>query len=123
MAKLRSVVVGATGLAGQQFIAALRDHPGIEIAAVAASARSAAKRCRNALKSSEGRISWFVAEPLPEEIGELKVLNGAEGEAGAFDLAFSAVESDVARQLEPTMARDIPVISTASAFRYDEDVP
>ena len=123
MAKLRSIVVGATGLAGQQFIAALRNHPQIEIAAVAASSRSAGKSYRDALKSSDGMISWFIAEPLPEEIGDLKVLNGAEVEAGAFDLAFSAVESDVARHLEPKMAHDIPVISTASAFRYDDDVP
>src|SRR5258708_30553669 len=27
------------------------------------------------------------------------------------------------RELEPALAREIPVISTASAFRYDEDVP
>ena len=40
-----------------------------------------------------------------------------------FDLAFSAVEADVARELEPRLAKDIPVISAASAFRYDDDVP
>src|SRR5690606_21871639 len=38
-------------------------------------------------------------------------------------LAFSAVESDVARELEPRLAQSIPVVSTASAFRYEEDVP
>jgi aspartate-semialdehyde dehydrogenase len=40
-----------------------------------------------------------------------------------FDLAFSAVEADVARELEPRLAKEIPVFSTASAFRYEEDVP
>src|SRR5262249_3232929 len=109
MAKLRSVVVGATGLTGQQFIAALRNHPQIEIAAVAASARSAGQRYRGAVTRWAGMISWFIAEPLSEEIGDIKVLNGAEVEAGAFDLAFSAVESDVARHLEPKMAHDIPL--------------
>src|SRR5690606_38746316 len=39
------------------------------------------------------------------------------------DLAFSAVESDVARELEPRLAQSIPVVSTASAFRYEDDVP
>lgn len=123
MAKLRSVIIGATGLAGQQFIAALRDHPQIEIAALAASGRSAGKSYREALKTPEGMVSWFVAEPLPEEIARQEVLNAAEVDGSAFDLAFSAVESDVARQLEPKLARQIPVISTASAFRYEEDVP
>jgi aspartate-semialdehyde dehydrogenase len=38
-------------------------------------------------------------------------------------LVFSAVEADVARELEPRYAADVPVISTASAFRYEPDVP
>jgi aspartate-semialdehyde dehydrogenase len=123
MPKLRSVVVGATGLAGQQFIAALRNHPQFEIAAVAASARSGGKSYRDALKTAEGMVSWFVSEPLPDEIARLTVLHAAQVEARDFDIAFSAVEADVARELEPKLARDIPVISTASAFRYEEDVP
>jgi aspartate-semialdehyde dehydrogenase len=36
---------------------------------------------------------------------------------------FSAVESEPARELEPKYAKDVPVISTASAFRYEADVP
>ena len=38
-------------------------------------------------------------------------------------LVFSAVEADVARELEPRCAEKVPVISTASAFRYEPDVP
>ena len=44
MAKLRALLVGATGIAGQQFVSALRDHPWFEIGAVAASPRNAGKR-------------------------------------------------------------------------------
>ena len=123
MAKLRSVIVGATGLEGQQFIAALKDHPQIEIAALAASSRSAGKSYRDALKSADGMVSWFVSEALPDGIAGMKVFNAAEVDPRGFDIAFSAVESDVARDLEPKLAREIPVISTASAFRYEEDVP
>jgi aspartate-semialdehyde dehydrogenase len=53
----------------------------------------------------------------------MKVVDGAAVKAGDFDLAFSAVEADVARELEPRLARDIPVFSAASAFRYEADVP
>jgi aspartate-semialdehyde dehydrogenase len=123
MGKLRSVIIGATGLAGQQFIAALKEHPQIQIAAVAASAKSAGKSYRDALKTADGMVSWFASESLPDEIGQMKVVNAAEVEARDFEIAFSAVESDVARDLEPKLAREIPVISTASAFRYEEDVP
>ena len=41
----------------------------------------------------------------------------------SVDIVFSAVESDAARELEPCYAATVPVLSTASAFRYEADVP
>ena len=43
--------------------------------------------------------------------------------ADGVDLVFAAVESDAARELEPRFAERVPVISTASAYRYEPDVP
>ncbi|MFP2895349.1 aspartate-semialdehyde dehydrogenase [Corallococcus sp. 4LFB] len=123
MAKLRAVLIGATGLAGQQFIAALKDHPFIELTGLAASPRSAGKTYADALRASNGMLAWFVPEPLPEAIARMTVVSGDAVQAKDYDLAFSAVEADVARELEPRLARDIPVFSAASAFRYDADVP
>ncbi len=123
MAKLRAVLIGATGLAGQQFIAALKGHPFIELTGLAASPRSAGKTYREALKASNGMMGWFVQEPLPEELAKLTVMDGAAVKGADFDLVFSAVEADVAKELEPKLAKDVPVISAASAFRYDDDVP
>ena len=40
-----------------------------------------------------------------------------------LDLVFSAVESNAARDIETKFAKDIPVISTSSAYRYEDDVP
>jgi aspartate-semialdehyde dehydrogenase len=123
MAKLRAVLIGATGLAGQQFIAALKDHPFIEITGLAASPRSAGKTYAEALRASNGMLAWFVPEPLPESIARMTVVNGADVQAKDYDIAFSAVEADVAREVEPRLAKDIPVFSAASAFRYEADVP
>ena len=39
------------------------------------------------------------------------------------DIVFTAVESDAAKELEPLYAKHRPTISTASAFRMEEDVP
>ena len=36
---------------------------------------------------------------------------------------FSALESDAAKAIEPTLAAHVPVFSTASAYRYEPDVP
>jgi aspartate-semialdehyde dehydrogenase len=123
MAKLRAVLIGATGLAGQQFISALQNHPDIELTGLAASPRSAGKPYAEALRGSNGMTAWFVPEPLPGSIAAMKVMSAEEIQAKDYDLAFSAVESDVAKEVEPRLARDIPVFSTASAFRYEADVP
>ena len=123
MAKLRAVLIGATGLAGQQFIAALKDHPHIELTGLAASPRSAGKPYVEALRAANGMTAWFVPEPLSPDMARMKVVSGDEVQGRDYDIAFSAVESDVAKELEPRLARDIPVFSAASAFRYEEDVP
>jgi aspartate-semialdehyde dehydrogenase len=123
MARLRAALIGATGLAGQQFIAALKDHPFIELTGLAASPRSAGKAYGEALKTPNGMTAWFVPEPLSVQVARMPVVSGDSLQAKDFDLVFSAVEADVARELEPRLAKDIPVFSAASAFRYEEDVP
>lgn len=123
MRKLRSIVIAATGLAGQQFLAALSKHPSIEIAGLAASPRSAGKPYAEALRAQNGMLAWLVSEPIPSSVEQMIVRNAAEIAPRDFDIAFSAVEADVARELEPRLAKEIPVVSTASAFRYEVDVP
>lgn len=123
MAKLRAVLIGATGLAGQQFIAALQNHPFIELAGLAASPRSAGKTYGEALKTANGMTAWFVPEPLSPAVARMVVQSGDAVRPEQYDLAFSAVEADVARELEPRLAQHIPVFSAASAFRYEPDVP
>ncbi|HTS82790.1 MAG TPA: aspartate-semialdehyde dehydrogenase [Myxococcaceae bacterium] len=117
MAKLRALLVGATGIAGQQFVSALRDHPWFEIGAIAASPRNAGKRYDEAVAGA-----WFLAEPIPADVAALRLLDPGAPPRGV-DLVFSAVESDVARELEPRLAAELPVISAASTFRMEPDVP
>jgi aspartate-semialdehyde dehydrogenase len=119
MAKLRALLFGATGLAGQQFVSALKAHPWFELAGLSASPRNAGRRYAEAL----GEGGWFLTEPIPGAAAQLPLLDPMAVDPGGFDLAFSAVEADVARELEPKAARLIPVFSTASAFRYERDVP
>jgi aspartate-semialdehyde dehydrogenase len=121
--KLRCGLIGATGLAGQQFISALQNHPFFRLTHVAASPRNAGKSYADALKAPNGMMGWFLTEQLPAEVAKMKVLAGNELLARDVDLVFSAVEADVARELEPELAKAVPVISAASAFRYDDDVP
>ena len=121
---VKAAVVGATGIVGQQFIVALKNHPWIEIIALAASERSAGRTYKEAITDPQtGALRWFCQEPPVEEVMSMPVQNAAEMDISGIDLIFSAVESDQAKVLEPKFATKKPVISTASAFRYEPDVP
>ena len=123
MARKKAAVIGATGIAGQQFLAALAGHPLFEVTAVAASERSAGKAYRHAITDASGAFRWYCAEPLDPAFAGLIVQDAAKLDATSVDVIFTAVESDAAKELEPRYAKTTPVISTASAFRYEEDVP
>ncbi len=116
-------VVGATGIAGQQFLTALKDHPWFEVIKLAGSPRSAGKRYEDALKSPNGQIGWWQPEPIPDRFKTMLVESSLDLSLKDVDIVFTAVESDAARELEPRYAQEKPVISTASAFRMEHDVP
>ena len=120
----RVAVVGATGIAGQQFLAALDGHPWFDVVKLAASERSAGKTYAAALRDPKtGARRWWCAEEPSPAVLALPVENGDGLDVSDVDIVFSAVESDAARLLEPQYAKTAAVLSTASAFRYEEDVP
>ncbi|HTM21129.1 MAG TPA: aspartate-semialdehyde dehydrogenase [Kofleriaceae bacterium] len=121
--KHRVAIVGATGLTGQQFLAALANHPELEVTALAASSRSAGKPYGEAIRDASGLSAWYAAGTLDARIAALPVVAAEDLDAAAVDLVFSCVEAGPARELEPRYAQTTPVISTASAFRYEADVP
>jgi aspartate-semialdehyde dehydrogenase len=121
--KRKVCVIGATGIAGQQFLACLTEHPWFEITALAASPRSAGKPYREALKQANGSMGWWCGDLPGEDLLNMTVLDGNTLDPEPFDLIFTAVESDAARELEPRLAAAKPVFSTAGAFRMAGDVP
>src|SRR5689334_5677594 len=121
--RLRVALMGATGVAGQQFLVALENHPWFELAALAASSRSAGKTFREAITTESGGIQWACEEPLPAQFAERTVVAAERLDLDGIDLVFSAVESSAARPLEEALAPRVPVVSTSSAFRYEDDVP
>lgn len=122
--KKRVAVVGATGIAGQQFLTALDRHPWFEVVLLAASERSAGKTYRTAIRDAKtGARRWWCTEEPPATLLDLPVENGDGLNVAGIDIVFSAVESDAARVLEPQYAKTTAVLSTASAFRYEDDVP
>jgi aspartate-semialdehyde dehydrogenase len=121
--RVRVAIVGATGLAGQQFISALQNHPTFQIGALAASARSAGKKYRDAIRADNGQVQWYAAGALPASVADMMVEDAEQLDATKVDLVFTAIDAGPAKELEPKYAATTPVLSTASAFRYEDDVP
>jgi aspartate-semialdehyde dehydrogenase len=126
MTKIPVGVVGATGLAGQQFLVTLLGHPMFEVTRLAASSRSAGKTYRDALRESSGQIRWYAGgdrDAVFAAFGDLPVEDAQAFSAKGLGVVFSAIEAEPARELEPRWAADTAVVSTASAYRYEDDVP
>ena len=123
MDKKRVAIIGVTGSVGQEFVQSLNNHPWFEVTQIAASSRSSGKKYLDAIKDASGIVAWDVGGEIPEYIKEMTVKSVDELDASRLDLIFSAVESEAARDIETKMAADLPVISTSSAFRYEDDVP
>lgn len=124
MKKLKAGIVGATGIAGQQFVVALQKHPWFQVSRLAASSKSAGKKFAEALQDPKtGARRWWCEEEPSSDVLGINVEDGDQFDPKGLDVVFSATESDVAQVQEPKFAKTTPVISTASAFRYEADVP
>lgn len=115
MLKTPVSILGATGSVGQKFIELLINHPWFEIAALAASDRSAGKAYREA-------VNWFMPTPLPDHIGKMIVQSCEPKLPGR--IAFSGLDSSVAGDIETAFAQaGYIVISNSRNHRFDSDVP
>jgi len=118
MAKLKAALLGATGIAGQQFLPFLAGHPYFDLTVLAASARSAGKPYKEASK-------WYQETPIPAEFADMIVVSLEETlEKADFEILFCALPSDTAAEWEPKFAqKGVTVFSDAGCFRNEKDVP
>ncbi len=121
--KLRVGVLGGTGMVGQRFISLLENHPWFEVAAIAASPRSAGKTYEDAVGSR-----WKMQTPMPEAVKKMVVMNVNEVEkvASEVDFVLSAVDmsKEEIKAIEEAYAKtETPVVSNNSAHRWTKDVP
>jgi aspartate-semialdehyde dehydrogenase len=114
MKRRKCAIIGCSGMAGQQFIESLQNHPWFEITGL-----FGANRTGKPFKEILG-YSDIIFE---ENINSMHVQSIVGFRSDNYDLVFSAVPAEAAKDLESKIAQDIPVISTASYFRYFDDVP
>lgn len=121
--KLKAGILGGTGMVGQRFISLLENHPWFEVAAIAASPRSAGKTYEEAVG---GR--WKMQTPMPEAVKKMVVknVNDIEAVSSEVDFVFSAVDmtKEEIKAIEEAYAKtETPVVSNNSAHRWTPDVP
>lgn len=113
--QVRVGILGATGMVGQRFVQLLANHPGFVVTALAASDRSQGKQYGDA-------CTWRLLGDMPPFVKTM-VVQSPQPPLDC-DVVLSSLPSDVARTAEESFARaGYPVISNASAFRMDSDVP
>jgi aspartate-semialdehyde dehydrogenase len=121
---LKVALIGSTGAVGQEFVVALDKHPWFELTHVVSSERSVGKKYIDAIRDPQsGILRWHNREPVPDYIRNTVISKLDDIDPKDFDLIFTAVESDAAQTIEPKLATHVPIISTAAAFRYENDVP
>jgi aspartate-semialdehyde dehydrogenase len=103
-------------MAGQQFVEALDGHPWFQIVSLLGEKKEAGMTYRQARRG-------FSAVKTSPEIMDLKIKLLDDFDINSVDVVFSAIPSEVAEELEAKIAAKKPVISTASAYRYHDDVP
>ena len=121
--KMKVGVVGATGMVGQRFLTLLENHPYFEVAALAASPRSAGKTYEEAVGSR-----WKLGTPMPEQYKKMIVINAEDvetmGKLCSFVFCAVDMKKDEVKALEEKYAKaEIPVVSNNSANRWTPDVP
>ena len=88
-------VLGATGMVGQRFIQLLADHPDFEIAALAASGRSAGKKYEDA-------TTWYMNSEMPESVRDITVIETDPAQMDKdVEIVFSSLPADFAAKVEP----------------------
>ena len=117
--KLKTAVLGCTGLVGQQFVRMLGDHPFFELTFLTASKNSAGKKYGES-------VHWCLEGDLPVVGGEI-VISDTSVEAiseSEVDVIFSALPSAVAEEIEfPLTEKGFIIFSNAGANRMRPDVP
>lgn len=110
-------IAGATGLVGQRLVARVAEHPWFRLVALGASERSSG--------GAYGEVTrWMLPEPIPDGVATHVVSGCSPSDFAACDLVLSALDAQVASEVEPALAREgVAVVSNSSALRMDPAVP
>lgn len=113
MKKIKVGILGATGMVGVEYVDLLLNHPWFRISTLSGR-KSVGKKYGEAVKALRN---------VPKEIYDIEIVDSDPRKFDA-DLVFSSLPSEAAREIEREfVVNGFPVISEASAYRMEKDVP
>jgi len=113
--KLRVAVLAATGMVGQRYVSMLSNHPNFRVTTVTG---------QSSVGRKYGDVVAASSLPVSDHVRSLPIKPTGVDDLGDVDLVFSPLPTDVARTLEPELARaGYNVITDASPHRMDKEVP
>lgn len=117
--KMKTAVLGCTGLVGQQFVRMLDGHPFFELTFLTASKNSEGRKYKEA-------VDWSLIGDIPVKAGMI-VISDTSVESiceSKVDVIFSALPSAVAEEIElKLIEKGFIIFSNAGANRMRPDVP
>ncbi len=117
MTKIKTGILGATGMVGQRFIQLLHNHPWFELNELVASPDNAGKTYAEAVYNK-----WIVEGSVPENVANMTLIDSEK--ASDSDIYFSALPHESARLLEEKLASEGKgVLSNVAVNRMKSDVP
>lgn len=110
------VVLGGSGLIGQQFLRMLANHPKFELIGAFTSANSAGQ--------TVGDLWVLPGFNCPKRLEEFTYTDMIDLNSEAFDIAFSGLPASISTDLESKLRSEgIAVFTNAGGHRMDDDVP
>jgi len=110
-------ILGATGIVGQRYVSFLSKHPWFNLVKIAASDKKVGMTYGSA-------VSWFIEEPMPSEIVNLKISRADPQEFKGVDIVFSALPTEIAKEIEMKFVKNgFTIFSDTSPYRMDPNIP
>lgn len=119
MNKIKTGILGCTGIVGQVFVWMLANHKWFDVSFISASSSREGK-------SYLDEVKWMIPYEIPEYIKNKKIesLDYSELKKRGIKIIFSALPAEIARIVEPELRENnFWVFSNASALRYEDAVP
>jgi len=119
MKQIKTAILGATGLVGQQFINILSEHPYFSIDALIASEKNSGKNYADVVR-------WKAGYSIPQSVISKRIDKFSIEllKSRGIKIIFSALPSNVSLQYEKELRDEgFYIFSNSSSYRMKEDVP